>query len=284
MGTALAAGRRRLCAGSPARLLVNGAALVAVVAGGAAAAGWGVERATGGLGLLGLALQALALSTMLSLRGLVAAARRVRDALERSDLEAARRRVARDLVSRPTAALGPAHVASAAVESVAENLTDSLVAPVCFYLAFGLPGAFFYRAVNTADAMLGYREGALEHFGKAAARLDDLLNLLPARLAALAIVAAAALTGDDARNAWLTLRRDGHRTASPNAGWTMAAMAGALGVVLEKPATYRLGAGREPTAADIDRAVRVMVVAAAIAIGAAAVAFIMAISEVTVDT
>jgi adenosylcobinamide-phosphate synthase len=284
MGTALASGRRLLCAGSPSRLLVNGVALVAVVAGGAAAAGWVVERATGGLGLFGLGLQAVALSAMLSLRGLVAAARRVRDALARADLETARRRVARDLVSRPTGALGPAHVASAAVESVAENLTDSLVAPVCFYLAFGLPGAFFYRAVNTADAMLGYREGALEHFGKAAARLDDLLNLLPARLAALAIVAAAALTRNDARNAWLTLRRDGHRTASPNAGWTMAAMAGALGVILEKPDAYRLGTGREPTAADIDRAVRMMVVAAALAIGAAAVVFLMAISEVTVDT
>jgi adenosylcobinamide-phosphate synthase len=284
MGTALAAGRRLLCAGSPARLLVNGASLVAVVAGGAAAAGWGIERATGGLGLLGLALQALALSTMLSLRGLVAAARKERDALERSDLEAARRSVARDLVSRPTAALGPSHVASAAVESVAENLTDSLVAPVCFYLAFGLPGAFFYRAVNTADAMLGYREGALEHFGKAAAWLDDLLNLLPARLAALAIVAAAALTGDDARNSWRTLRRDARRTASPNAGWTMAAMAGALGVILEKPATYRLGAGRDPTPADIDRAIRLMAVASILALTMASAIWLLVFKYGTAST
>jgi adenosylcobinamide-phosphate synthase len=266
MGGALAAGRRLLCAGSPARLLVSGAAVVAIVAGGAAAAGWVVERATGRLGIAGFALQALVLSTMLAFRSLVAAAGGVRDALERGDLEMARGSVARHLVSRPTAALGPAHVASAAVESVAENLTDSLVAPVCFYLAFGLPGAFFYRAVNTADAMLGYREGPLEHFGKAAARLDDLLNLLPARLAALAIVAAAALTGEDARNAWRTLRRDARGTASPNAGWTMAAMAGALGVVLEKPATYRLGGGREPAAIDIGRATRVMAVAAMLAI------------------
>ena len=269
MGTALAAGRRRLCAGSPARLLVNGAALVAVVAGGAAAAGWGVERATGGLGLLGLALQALALSTMLSLRGLVAAARRVRDALERSDLEAARRRVARDLVSRPTAALGPAHVASAAVESVAENLTDSLVAPVCFYLAFGLPGAFFYRAVNTADAMLGYREGELEYLGKAAARLDDALNWVPTRLAAAGLVAGAALAGGSGTRAWRLLLRDGGNTASPNAGRTMAAMAGALGVRLVKPGVYALGDGPLPDPPAIGRALRVAAVGAALAMAAA---------------
>jgi adenosylcobinamide-phosphate synthase len=139
---------------------------------------------------------------------------------------------------------------------------------VCFYLVFGLAGAAAYRAVNTADAMIGYRDGPLEWFGKVAARLDDALNFAPARLAAFSVVAGAALAGQDARGAWRVLRRDGARTASPNAGRTMAAMAGALGVTLVKPGAYRLGDGRGAAAADIARAVRVFAVAAAVALGA----------------
>jgi len=114
--------------------------------------------------------------------------------------------------------------------------------------------------------MLGYREGALLYFGRVAARLDDLFNLVPARLAAASLVAAAWLAGGDARRALMTMRRDHGRTASPNAGWTMAAMAGALGVALEKPGAYRLGDGRLPAPHDIARSVRVVGVAAAISL------------------
>jgi adenosylcobinamide-phosphate synthase len=121
-----------------------------------------------------------------------------------------------------------------------------------FFLAFGLPGALAYRALNTADTMLGYREGALEYFGKVAARLDDVANLVPARLAALAIVMT---TGPASPSAWSAMARDHARTASPNAGWTMAAMAGALGVTLQKPAAYRLGRGPMPVPADIERSI-----------------------------
>src|SRR5256884_229491 len=172
------------------------------------------------------------------------------------------------LVSRPTATLGPDEVASATIESLAENLTDAVIAPVCFYLLFGLAGAAAYRAVNTADAMLGYRDGALEWFGKLAARLDDVLNFVPARLAALGLLAGAAVAGEDARGALRMLRRDGALTASPNAGRTMAAMAGALGLTLAKRGAYRLGEGRPPRAADVARAVRVFAWAAALALGA----------------
>jgi adenosylcobinamide-phosphate synthase len=112
--------------------------------------------------------------------------------------------------------------------------------------------------------MLGYRDGPLEHFGKVAARLDDVLNIVPARLAALAIVAAAPLVTANGRSAWSTLVRDRAVTASPNAGWTMAAMAGALGVTLEKPGAYRLGDGRLPGVPDIARGVRVVAAAAAV--------------------
>lgn len=270
MGALLAAGRGRLERGGPRALLVRGTVLVAAVAVLAAGAAAVVRLIADSAGRAGLAVEALALAMLLSLRGLVTAARGVAAALARGDLAAARAAVGRDLVSRPTAGLDAAGVASAAIESVAENLTDSLVAPACFYLAFGLPGAALYRAVNTADAMLGYRQGTLEHFGKAAARLDDLLNLAPARVAGLAVVAAAACLGERARGALAVLRRDRRRPASPNAGWTMAAMAGALDLTLAKPGAYVLGSGRAPEARDIDRAIRVVRVAAVVALGGAA--------------
>ena len=268
MGHAIAAGRRRLCAGSPVRLLAAGAALTIAVVSSAALTGGLVAMLARALGGPGVILEALALTTMLALRGLVRAGRRVQAALRAGDLDAARRLVGRDLVSRPTASLGAGQVAAATIESVAENLTDSVVAPIAFYLAFGLPGVFAYRAVNTADSMIGYRHGALEHFGKAAARLDDALNLIPARFAALAIVAAAVPVGVDAAHAWRTMLAQHDRTQSPNAGWTMAAMAGALRVKLAKPAHYVLGDGPEPSAEDISLSVRIVIVAAVIAVGA----------------
>ncbi len=210
------------------------------------------------LGLAGLLIEAVVLTCLLSLRGLVSAAREVASHLSRADLVAARRSVGYHLVSRPTAELDTGRVASATVESAAENLTDSLVAPALFFLAGGLAGAAIYRVVNTADAMFGYRAGPLEYFGKIAARLDDLLNVIPARLAGLSLVAGAALVAERGRGALACLRRDRCRTASPNAGWTMSAMAGALGVALEKPGAYRLGAGDLPVAADIERSLRVL--------------------------
>jgi adenosylcobinamide-phosphate synthase len=217
-----------------------------------------VTAVAGRLGIAGLALEALALACLLSLRGLIGAARGVASGLSRGDLVGARRAVGYHLVSRHTAELDEGHVASAAIESIAENLTDSLVAPALCFLAGGLAAAAVYRVVNTADAMLGYRLGPLEYFGKVAARLDDLLNLIPARLAGLGIVVGAALVGESGSGALVILRRDRRRSASPNAGWTMSAMAGALGVLLEKPEAYRLGAGALPVAGDIERSVKVM--------------------------
>jgi adenosylcobinamide-phosphate synthase len=203
---------------------------------------------------------------LLSVRGLVSAARGVARELARGDLTAARRAVGYHLVSRPTADLDEGHVASAAVESVAENLTDSVVAPALFFLAGGLAGAAVYRVVNTADAMFGYRVGPLEYFGKVAARLDDVLNLIPARLAGLSLVVAAGLVGEGGGRALAALRRDRRRPASPNAGWTMAAMAGALGVALEKPGAYRLGSGGLPGSEQIERSLRVFAAAVCVSL------------------
>ena len=246
-------------------LLAGGATLTLGVAGLAGAAAMAVTVLAGRLGFAGLLLEAVALTCLLSLRGLAGAAREVAGELGRGDLVAARRAVGYHLVSRPTEELDEGHVASATIESVAENLTDSLVAPALWFLAGGLTGAAVYRVINTADAMFGYRVGPLEYFGKIAARLDDLLNLIPARLAGLSVVAAASLAGESTSGAFTALRRDRRRTASPNAGWTMSAMAGALGVLLEKPGTYRLGAGALPAAVDIERSVKVL--RAAVAIG-----------------
>jgi adenosylcobinamide-phosphate synthase len=271
MGAALQAGRRRLCRGSPAQLLAAGAALTVGVAIAAAAAGWGVALAAARLGLVGIVVEAVALKTMLAARGLAAAAETVASSLARDDISAARAAVGWHLVSRTTGQLDAPHVASAAIESVAENLTDSVLAPFFFYVVLGLPGVAAYRAINTADALFGYREGALEHFGKAAARLDDLLNFLPARLAALVLVLAAGLGGGDPRGAWTCLWRQHERTASPNAGWTMAAMAGALAVRLEKPGHYVLGDGRWPEVADVRASLRVFWIATVIAVASAVI-------------
>jgi adenosylcobinamide-phosphate synthase len=263
MGRALAAGRRWLCRGRAWWLLLAGGVLVLVVMALAAAAGALVEAVAAALGPAGLVVEAAALKATIAPRGLALAARAVAAPLARDALDEARAALGFHLVSRPTAALDAGHVASGAVESVAENLTDALVGPVLCFLVWGVPGALAYRALNTADTMLGYREGALEYFGKAAARLDDLANLLPARLAALALVIAA---GRHARPAWRVMARDHGRTASPNAGWTMAAMAGALGVTLEKPGAYRLGDGPLPGPHHVEQSLALFHRACAVAI------------------
>jgi len=124
---------------------------------------------------------------------------------------------------------------------VAENVSDSFVAPLFYFLFLGVPGAAAYRTVNTLDAIVGYH-GRYEYLGKCAARLDDVLNFLPARISGVLLVAGAYFSRLRGRRAWRTMLRDHNTTESPNAGWPMSAMAGALGVRLEKAGFYRLGA------------------------------------------
>lgn len=250
----------------------GGAGALLAVTSVAAGLGWLLERRIG-RGPVRALLVGLALKPTFSLRRLLDEGREVADALSADRLDEARDRL-RALVSRPTGSLTPGLTASAAIESVAENLADSVAAPLLFYVLFGLPGAAAYRVVNTADAMFGYR-GEMEWLGKPAARLDDLLNWLPSRLAALAITAAALVVGGrrSAYQAWRTWRRDSHRTASPNAGRPMAAMAGALGCRLEKHGHHILGAGQaEPAAGDVRAGVRIASVAAGLLVALALVA------------
>lgn len=173
-------------------------------------------------------------------------------------LDAAREAL-RSLVSRDTSRLPAPLLRAAAVESVAENASDSWVAPLVFFAVGGVPAALAYRAANTLDSLVGYR-GELEWLGKAGARLDDALNFVPARLAALLVAMAAfaarPFVASDGVEALRVAWRDGGATASPNAGWPMAAMAGALGLELEKVDHYVLGrGGRAPVEGDIRRAV-----------------------------
>jgi adenosylcobinamide-phosphate synthase len=184
-------------------------------------------------------MEGIGLKPFFALRMLADAGRLVRLSLERGDLPAARHALQR-LVSRDRSELTAELAGAAAIESLAENLSDSIVAPLLYYALFGLPGAAAYRLFNTFDSMVGYH-GRYEYLGKAAARLDDVLNALPARLTALLIIALAPLFGGNRFTAWQIWRRDARRTASPNAGHPMAAAAGALGLQLEKVGHYRLG-------------------------------------------
>ncbi len=146
----------------------------------------------------------------------------------------------RALVSRDTRNLSKALLISASVESVAENTSDSFVAPIFYFLLFGVPGAVAYRVVNTLDAIIGYH-GKYEYLGKFACWLDDVLNFIPARLTALLLVISAFLSRRDGRKSWQVALREHHKTESPNAGWPMAAVAGALNVQLEKTGHHKLG-------------------------------------------
>lgn len=197
-----------------------------------------------------------------TLRTLLRAGKAVEEALRRGDLDDARRLLSFHLVSRDTAELTEGEVAGAAIESLAENLTDGFLAPLLFFRFFGLPGAWVYRFVNTCDSMIAYRDREHEYLGKFAAHVDTALNYLPARIAGLAIVAAAVLAGGDGKNALRTMLGQHGRAAGPNAGWTMAAAAGALGVSLRKRGSYELSGGAaEPTVDDLARAGRLTGVA-----------------------
>jgi adenosylcobinamide-phosphate synthase len=213
-------------------------------------------------GLLGIAVIA---STLIAQRSLHRHVADVAGALENGGIAAGRDTVAK-IVGRDTAALDTAGVARAAIESLAENFSDAVVAPVLWLAITGLPGAALYKAINTADSMIGHRTQRYADFGWAAARLDDLVNLPASRLAALLLVVAAMLSkGASAADARRAVRRDASHHRSPNAGYPEAAMAGALGLSLAGPRVYggvtvddaAMGDGRrDATAADIRRALR----------------------------
>jgi adenosylcobinamide-phosphate synthase len=237
-----------------------------------------IER---GLLSLGVAFAALAASTLLAQRSLHSHVERVATALEQEGLPAGRKAVSH-IVGRDVQALDEAAVARAAIESLAENFSDGVVAPALWLAIGGLAGAAAYKAINTADSMIGHRTSRHEAFGWAAARLDDVVNLPASRLSALLIIAAAATTSRSAAaQAWRAVVRDAPRHRSPNAGYPEAAMAGALNLALAGPRSYAgveiedaiMGHGRRiAVAADIRKALALFRRADAMLLGLFAVA------------
>ena len=254
---------RQLAAGA-------GATLVVVCLSGAA--GMAVERLLG-LFSWGWAGEALLMSILLSQRSLYLHVRDVARALAEHGLPQARSAVAK-VVGRDTEALDEAGVSRGALESLSENFSDGVVAPVFWALLFGLPGILAYKAVNTADSMIGHRSAQYLHFGRVAARLDDVANYVPARLAgALLCLAALPLPDRSARRGWRAMLREARHHRSPNAGYPEAAMAGALGIRLSGPRQYDgrqvaepwIGDGlAEPGRRDIERGLALFVGACAV--------------------
>jgi len=210
----------------------------------------------------GWIIEAVLATALLAQKELGRAVRAVAAGLTQS--LAAGRGAVRGIVGRDPEQLDEAGVARAAIESLAENASDGVIAPLFWLLVLGLPGIALYKAINTADSMIGHKDARYLDFGRASARLDDLVNWVPARLTGLLLVGAASLTrGASAPAAWNTMLADASRHDSPNAGWPEAAMAGALGFALGGPRSYagevhelpQMGSGRaELGPADIERA------------------------------
>jgi adenosylcobinamide-phosphate synthase len=280
MGRMIAAGEAIATPGQhpPARDLVRGAIVtilvVVVTAASAVVALHAVRWVHPGVAFV---VEVLLAWTVLATGSLLTEANRVIHALERDDVVSARAQLAR-IVGRDTAALTESEICRGVIETLAESTCDAIVAPLCYLAAGGVPAALAYKAVNTLDSMIGHRERPYAYFGRVAARLDDVANFIPARLAALAIAIAAACTGQSAAGAMRVWRRDRANHDSPNAGHPEAAMAGALGVCLGGTNYYDripsvnalLGAeGQAPTRATARAAYRIVGAASLVSVVAA---------------
>jgi adenosylcobinamide-phosphate synthase len=249
--------------------VVGGAALTGAVI----AMGWALGRPKYRTWQVTLAWTALATRSLLDEAGAVIRA------LEAGDLVLARHRLAR-IVGRDTAHLNESEIARAVIETLAESTCDGIVAPLFWLAAGGVSGGMAYKAINTLDSMIGHPEPPYRYFGRVAARLDDAANFIPARLTAIGIVAAAKIQGLDASAARLTWLRDGNRHASPNAGQSEAAIAGALGVRLGGESSYDghphhapvlHAEGRPPSVRDAKAALPLVAIVSGLAFGAALV-------------
>ncbi|HTV87496.1 MAG TPA: adenosylcobinamide-phosphate synthase CbiB [Stellaceae bacterium] len=263
---------------------LRGAITVVVLVGAAAAIGW-VAQAILQSGILGAAVEAVAVGTLLAQQSLYRHVAAVETALRRGGVSAGRAAVSH-IVGRDPSRLDAAGVARAAIESLAENFSDAVVAPAFWFLLLGLPGLCAYKTANTLDSMIGHRSPRHLAFGWAAARFDDVANLAPARLSGLLLAGAAAFAAR-ARSgrAAVVMLRDARKHASPNAGWPEAAMAGALGLALAGPRHYADGLVNDPwlgdgtpqaTAADVARALQLCRLAGLLLAGLVAGAWLAA--------
>ncbi|NLE03423.1 MAG: cobalamin biosynthesis protein [Crenarchaeota archaeon] len=181
----------------------------------------------------------------------------IQKAIENNNLDGARKWLYY-IVRRDPNTLDQRHLISAAVESIAESTTDGVTSPFFFYALFGVPGAFAFRVINTLDSMVGYKDAVNINIGCFSAKMDTITNYIPTRITAVFMVISSMLLGNNWRNSWCILMRDKNKTSSPNAGWTISAMAGALNTQLEKKGQYTLGDGEAISPQDITRALRIM--------------------------
>ena len=185
-------------------------------------------------------VSAILLKTTIAIRGMEKHALAVTNALENDDIGEARTNLAM-ITKRKTKNLDKNHILSGVLESISENTVDGITGPLFYFALFGLPGAFVYRVINTIDSMIGYKTEMFKNLGWFGANCDNILNYIPSRLTAMTMVLGAMLLGHDWKNCYEIFKRDGKKTDSPNAGYPMAALAGALGTKLEKIEHYSLG-------------------------------------------
>lgn len=193
--------------------------------------------------IISVIIGGILLKTTFAIKGMEQHALEVVDSLERNNIESARDRLSK-IVKRNTSDLDKNHVYSGIVESISENTVDGITGPLFYFGIFGLPGAFLYRLINTADSMIGYKTHIFKNIGWFAANCDKILNYLPARITAVIMIFSAMILGNNWKNSFRIMKRDGRNTKSPNAGYPMAAIAGALETKFEKLNHYSLGDGQ----------------------------------------
>jgi adenosylcobinamide-phosphate synthase len=201
------------------------------------------------------------LSTTIAIRCMKQYTVPVGEALENDDCDKAKQLLP-FIVRRKPDGLKRGHIISAAVETIAEGTTDGITSPFFYFALFGVPGAVTYRVVNTLDSMVGYKNKDLINIGWFSAKLDTIMNYIPARLTAILMIVASLVLGENWRKSWIILKRDQKNTESPNAGWTLAAMAGALNIQLEKPGFYIIGDNSVLLPKHIKSALRILMLTA----------------------
>jgi len=228
--------------------------------------------------VVSIAVSSILLKTTIAIRGMQKHALAVVDALEKDDLDSARNHLSM-IVKRNTKHLDKNHISSAVLESVSENTVDGITGPLFYYAIFGLPGAFVYRAINTIDSMVGYKTSLFRNIGWFGANCDTILNYIPSRLTGLVMILSALILGYNWKESFYIMKRDGKKLESPNAGFPIAALAGALGTKLEKINYYVVGDGNiEFTKSHIISAIRLMKVSSILFCGLVTVPIISALS------
>jgi len=228
--------------------------------------------------VVSIVVGSILLKTTIAIRGMQKHALAVVDALEKDDLDSARNHLSM-IVKRNTKHLDKNHISSAVLESVSENTVDGITGPLFYYAIFGLPGAFVYRAINTIDSMVGYKTSLFRNIGWFGANCDTILNYIPSRLTGLVMILSALILGYNWKESFYIMKRDYKKLESPNAGFPIAALAGALGTKLEKINYYAVGDGNiEFTKSHIISAIRLMKVSSILFCGLVTVPIISALS------